>query len=109
MIPYIAERGVAVKFDREEVLFYCGYALFCENDEMMEVLKRIIESDVFWYYIENTSKPYSRGYMALAKNYIKNFGIPDISEKKKELLSSLPGKEREKLIAELYGIPFVIK
>lgn len=105
LIPYMAERGVAVKSKQEDVLFYCGYALFCDDDKMMEILKRVIESDVFWYYIKNTSKPYSKGYMALAKNYIKNFGFPSFSEEQKErLLSVEKGEERERMIAHLYGI-----
>lgn len=108
LIPYMAERGVAIKCNRGDVLFYCGYALFCNDDKMLEVLKRIIESNVFWYYIENTSKPYAKGYMALAKNYIKNFGLPEISEKQKEKLITISvGEERERMISELYGIPYV--
>lgn len=105
LIPYMAEKGIAVKCLDEKMLFYCGYAIFCDNEEQMELLKTFIESKVFLYYITNTSKPYSKGYMALAKNYIKNFGIPELNaEQKKELLLIHDRNKREDLIQNLYKI-----
>ena len=104
LIPYMAEKGIAVKSLDEDMLFYCGYAVFCDDDEHMELLKILIESDVFSYYIKNTSKPYSKGYMALAKNYIKNFGIPKLEEQQKKQLFLLRGSERQALIKTIYGV-----
>ena len=105
LIPYMAEKGIAVKSFDEKLLFYCGYAVFCDDDEQMELLKMFIESDVFLYYITNTSKPYSKGYMALAKNYIKNFGIPELDkEQKRELLLIRDNNKRQELIQKLYGV-----
>lgn len=105
LIPYMAEKGIAVKSLDEKLLFYCGYAVFCVDDEQMELLKMFIESDVFLFYITNTSKPYSKGYMALAKNYIKNFGIPELDkEQKRELLMIRDNKKRQELIQKLYGV-----
>lgn len=105
LIPYMAEKGVAVKSLDEKLLFYCGYAIFCDDDEQMELLKAFIESDVFLYYITNTSKPYSKGYMALAKNYIKNFGIPKLNTKqKRELLLIQNNNKKQELIKKIYGV-----
>ena len=105
LIPYMAEKGVAVKCLDEKMLFYCGYAVFCDDDEQMELLKLFIESDVFLYYITNTSKPYSKGYMALAKNYIKNFGIPKLNqEQKKQLLLIQDNNKKQEYIKKLYGV-----
>lgn len=53
-----------------------------------------------------TSKPYSKGFMALAKNYIKNFGIPILSDEQKRDLLSLQSDKREKYIASLYGVDY---
>jgi adenine-specific DNA-methyltransferase len=50
----------------------------------LNVLKRILESKIFWYYIVNTSKPYSSGYYSLSKNYLRNFSIPDLSVVEKD-------------------------
>ena len=44
--------------------------------------------------------------MALAKNYIKNFGIPILSDEQKRDLLSLQSDKREKYIASLYGVDY---
>jgi adenine-specific DNA-methyltransferase len=61
--------------------------MLCSEDvEELKILKVFLESEAFWYYIFHTSKPYSKGYMAFAKNYIVNFTIPELSEKEKAYL-----------------------
>lgn len=106
LIPYMADRGVAIISEEEDLLFYCGYAAFSENITTLRILKILVESDVFWFYIKMTSKPYSKGFMALAKNYIKNFGIPNLSDEQKEALLIMKPEEREKYIAMLYDIDY---
>ena len=76
----MAERGVAIESKEESLLFYCGYALFFTDDMEMTLIKRLIESKVFWYYIKNTSK--------------------------RLLLETEQGDEREKMIADLYRVPY---
>jgi hypothetical protein len=44
------------------------------------VIKKIMESRLFWYYIKTTSKPYSSDYYSLNGNYIKNFGICELDK-----------------------------
>ena len=45
--------------------------------------------------------------MALAKNYIKDFGVPDMTDSQKRLLlETEQGDEREKMIADLYRVPY---
>lgn len=105
LIPYMAEKGVAILSLNKDLLFYCGYAVFSENIDTLKVLKKIIESQVFTYYILNTSKPYSKGYMSLAKNYIKNFGIPALNDCEKEKILGLSnGDALQTYIANLYGL-----
>lgn len=53
-----------------------------------------------------TSKPYSKGYMALAKNYIKNFGIPSLSKIEAKQLVQSKSEAREILIAKLYNLDY---
>ena len=105
LIPYISGSPVAVLSEDPDILFYCGYALFSENVEELKILKVFLESEAFWYYIYHTSKPYSKGYMALAKNYIVNFTIPDLSEKERLfLLTSNNRAELNDFIWKKYGI-----
>ena len=106
LIPYMADRGVAIISQDYDLLFYCGYAAFSEDVNVLKILKIFIESDVFWFYIKMTSKPYSKGYMALAKNYIKNFGIPTLSEKEIKQLVQSESEARERLIAKLYNLDY---
>lgn len=105
LIPYISGTPTAVISLKEDLLFYCGYALFCEDAETLKILKVFLESDVFWYYIRHTSKPYAKGFMALAKNYIARFSIPNLTDSEKNNLYSESNlKARNDMIWEKYGI-----
>lgn len=106
LIPYMADRGVAIISRDYDLLFYCGYAAFSEDILVLKILKIFIESDVFWFYIKMTSKPYSNGYMALAKNYIKNFGIPILTDTEIKHLIQSKHVDREKYIAQLYNLDY---
>lgn len=105
LIPYIADEPIAVLSLEENLLFYCGYALISDDEQELRVLRYFLESDAFWYYIYYTSKPYSKGYMAFAKNYIINFSIPSVSKKEAQyLLSNQPKEELNKWIWRKYGM-----
>lgn len=92
LIPYISCEPIAVICTDPKMLFYCGYALISDDEEELKMLKKFLESDAFWYYICTTSKPYSKGYMAFAKNYIAKFSIPSLTHKEKEWLLSIEDK-----------------
>ena len=105
LIPYIAGEPTAVLSLDESLLFYCGYALFSDSEEELRIIKAFLKSDAFWYYIFHTSKPYSKGYMALAKNYIVHFSIPKLSEEEKAyILSTPPRSEINDFIWRKYNI-----
>lgn len=72
----------------DDLLFYNGLAVVGSTETEMEVIKRIMESRLFWYYIKTTSKPYSSNYYSLNGNYIKNFGICGLSEMEKKFLTT---------------------
>jgi hypothetical protein len=91
--------------DQKDMLLYCGYAIYNESVEELKILKRILESKVFEYYMANTSKPYSAGYLSYAKNYVKNFGICELNEKERYFLSNGATKnEVDAFLIEKYGI-----
>ena len=107
LIPYIASEPYSHIAEQKNLLFYCGYALFSEDTSKLIILKKIIESSVFKYYIDNTSKPYSDGYMSYAKNYIKNFSIPKLSEEDRKFLINENDKDRiNEYVCKLYNINF---
>jgi len=88
LFPYIAKTPHFVFTEQKDLLIYCGYAIFNESQQELKVLKRILESQVFEYYMANTSKPYSAGYFSYAKNYVKNFGICKLNDDEKYFLSN---------------------
>jgi hypothetical protein len=59
----------------KNLLFYNGQAIVGHSNEEMLLIKKIMQSRIFWYYIKTTSKPYSANYYSLNGNYVKNFGI----------------------------------
>ena len=105
LFPYMAEQPYFVYSDQNDLLLYAGYALYFENERELKILKRILESDIFWYYIKQTSKPYSGNFFALAKNYVKDFGICELDENEKEyLLNTSSLDERNKFLMNKYEL-----
>ncbi len=105
LFPYMSSQPYFVFTNQEDLLLYAGYAIFCESARELQVLKRILESDVFWYYIKNTSKPYSGNFYALAKNYVKDFSICSLTEDEEDfLLRTNSLKERNLFLTEKYEI-----
>lgn len=88
-----------------DLLFYNGQAIIGHSDEEMLLIKKILESRIFWYYIKTTSKPYSSEYYSLNGTYIKNFGIPDFSEKDIDfILNETSKNEIDRFLEEYYKV-----
>jgi methylase of polypeptide subunit release factors len=74
--PKMSDRIPSYIINSEDnLLFYNGQAVIGHSEEEMIFIKKIMESRLFWYYIKTTSKPYSSEYYSLNGNYIKNFGV----------------------------------
>lgn len=107
LMPYITDKPVAILSLNEDILFYCGYALFSEDEEELKFLKKILESTLFWFYLRKTSKPYSKGYFSTAKNYLIHFTIPNFSQDEKEKIISMYSKEEiDRLLCLKYDIQY---
>ena len=89
LIPYICGKPFCVLSLDCSLLFYCGYALFSDDVNELKALKKVFQSEIFWFYIIKTSKQYSKGYMSLAKNYLVDFGLPDLSRKQIDIINEL--------------------
>lgn len=70
----------------DDLLFYNGLAVVGSSQENMEIVKKVMGSSVFWYYIKTTSKPYSSNYYSLNGNYIRNFGMCELNDLEKEFV-----------------------
>lgn len=105
LFPYMTDVPHFVFTDNENMLIYCGYAIYHQNTTELKALKRILESSVFDYYMKHTSKPYATGYYSYAKNYVKNFGVYPLSSKQIDEILSLSSKEEiDEYVEKLYGI-----
>lgn len=105
LFPYIAKEPRFIFTDDKDMLIYCGYAIFHESVEELKILKKVLESKVFEYYIANTSKPYSGGYFSYAKNYVKNFSICNFSEDEKcYILGNASQSDFDKFLISKYKI-----
>lgn len=79
--PKMSDRIPSYIINSEDnLLFYNGQAVIGHTEDEMIFIKKIMESRLFWYYIKTTSKPYSSEYYSLNGNYIKNFGVCQLSD-----------------------------
>lgn len=105
LFPYMTDVPHFVFTDNEDMLIYCGYAIFHQDEKKLKALKRILESSVFDYYMKHTSKPYATGYYSYAKNYVKNFGVINLSSTQVEELLNLSSKDEiNEYVEHLYGV-----
>lgn len=109
LFPYMSSQPYFVYTNQEDLLLYAGYAIFSDSERELQIVKRILESDVFWYYIKNTSKPYSGNYYALAKNYVKDFSICNLTVSEEEfILNTDSHLERNEFLLKKYDISNLI-
>ncbi|MDO5560914.1 MAG: N-6 DNA methylase [Oscillospiraceae bacterium] len=104
LIPYIAEHPIAVITTDNEMLYYCGNAIFVESLDDAKFVKRVIESSLFDYYIRSTSKPYSNGFYSLSKSYIKNFTIPEFTDSEYKYFITLNQNDANTFLENKYDI-----
>lgn len=105
LFPYISDKPYFVFTDDVDLLFYNGYALVSDSYDDLMFYQKILKTDLFWYYIKHTSKPYANNYFALAKNYIKNFSIPPFTATEKRNFMRLKSKAAiNKFLLNKYNI-----
>lgn len=105
LFPYIASEPHFVLSDQQDLLFYNGYALVSNELRPLKIIQKILRSKIFWYYIKHTSKPYGSEYFALAKNYIKNFGVIQLTtEQENRLFEFNNQNEIDEYLVNLYEI-----
>lgn len=91
--------------DAPDLLLYNGLAFINSDKRKLLILKTIIESNLFWNYIQANGKPYSSGYYSLSGVDIKHFGIPEFSpEEEEELLAMTDRSAKDKWINSHYKV-----
>lgn len=91
--------------DAPDLLFYNGLAFINKDERKLLILKAIIESNMFWKYIQTNAKPYSSGYYSLTGVDIKHFGIPEFTQEEEEELLGMDDKtEIDRWLRRRYGL-----
>ena len=89
--------------DDDKLMLYNGLAFVNTDKRKLQILKVVIESELFWNYIQKNGKPYSSGYYSLSGVDVKHFGIPNFShEEEDELLMMKDKNEIEELLKTHY-------
>ena len=104
--PKFANRPLrCVIHDDPELLLYNGLAFVSSDEKRLKILKEIIESELFWDYIQANGKPYASGYYSLSGVDIKHFGIPIFSTDEEDDLLKINDKEEvEAWLRKRYGL-----
>ena len=104
LFPYIADNRYFIFCEDQSLLFYNGYCIADRSRRKILLLKKILNSKLFWYYITKTSKPYGGAFFALAKNYVKSFGVISLTDDQIDRLINMTQSEADLYIEDLYGI-----
>lgn len=100
--PHICDRPSFVLCEEKDLLFYNGIALISDDLEELHFIKKILESELFFKYIKNTTKDYSSGYISMSRNYLKNFGVCQLTDDQRNFL--LNTNDYNDFLYEIYGI-----
>lgn len=104
--PKFANKPIkSVISDDPELMLYNGLAFVNTDVRKLKIVKTIIESELFWEYVQANGKPYASGYYSLSGVDIKHFGIPQLShDEEDELLSLRDKKEIEEWLRIRYRV-----
>ncbi|TAJ05813.1 SAM-dependent DNA methyltransferase [Marinilabiliaceae bacterium JC017] len=89
----------------ENLFFHNGLAIIGDSIKELKLLKIIMSSRLFWFYISKSSRLYGASYFSLSKNYFKNFGFYKFTDKDEDYLVNEDNMDNvNTYIEKLYGI-----
>lgn len=93
LFPTFSVRPRFIKIDDPFVLHCNGYAVL-ENDSLeLDVLCRILNSNIMQYYISRTSYLIKGGYYCYQKKYLEKFSIPEFTFQEKEEILKMESQQ----------------
>ncbi len=96
--------------DRSDQLFCNGYSVTIKDDSLfrdkltIEVLEKITNSRIMYYYAKLTSFQIEGNYQCYQKNFIERIGIVNMTEREMTTFIELPKLEADEYLEGLYGI-----
>lgn len=100
--PHICERPNFVLCEEPDLLFYNGIAVVADEQDKLVLLKKILESNLFYQYMKATTKDYASGYISMSRNYLKKFGVPVLNAT--EINEILQCIDVNPLLEQLYNV-----
>ena len=97
--------------DKGNALFSNGYGIWLESSSLfsrsmtIEALGAILNSKIMHYYAKLTSFQIEGNYQCYQKNFIKRFGIPQLSKDERNHLENAGSEEVDSFLSEKYDIP----
>ena len=94
--------GVHYNIDQNRISLFDNLPI--QNPENIDVLSKILNSDVMDYYVKTTSVTIDGGYPCYQKNFIELFTIPNLDISDIEKLRSLDDRNFENEIQRIYDL-----
>jgi hypothetical protein len=105
LTPPMALSPTFVVCEKEDATFYSGYGIFPKIKPFTDLylLKKILNSEMMKKYIEITAKSYQGGWKSYSKTFIKNFGLPKLSDEQVEFLKKEKDQKNiDNFLKEIY-------
>ena len=106
-------KGPNFLLDKTDSLFCNGYSLKIK-DELVhkfpetEILQKILNSIVMHYYAKLTSFQISGNFECYQKNFIENFGIPNLNKNEIKMIKKLNSERLDKYLCQIYSLDYNI-
>jgi len=80
-----------------------GYSIILKepSPENYKWLLAVLNSNLLWFFIKNTSTPFNNNYYYFKTNYLKSFRLPTISDEDKDKLANLVNRVTDVRSGEL--------
>lgn len=93
LFPKIANRPLHCELIGDSsLMLYNGMAFVSKEKETLQILQKVLESELFWNYVITNGKPYRSGFYSLNGSNIIHFCIPKFSDDEKDVLINLIDK-----------------
>lgn len=104
-------RGPNFLLDKTDSLFCNGYSVKIKNDcvrkfPKIEILQKILNSIVMYYYAKVTSFQISGNFECYQKNFIENFGIPNLKINEIKMIKKYNGDQLDRYLCEIYSLNY---
>jgi len=104
-------KGPNFLLDGTNSLFCNGYSLRVKKDSLfnhpkIEILQKILNSIVMYYYAKNTSFQISGKFECYQKNFIEKFGIPDLNKEQIDKIKKLNSNALDKYLCKIYSLSY---